>query len=73
VATATAGIYEGPAARLGAGPEAVARVIEKATTRRRPRTRYPVTPSARLVLTQRKLLSDRMWDRVMATQFPRPE
>jgi hypothetical protein len=50
----------------------VARVIEKALTRRRPRTRYLVTPSARLAITQRKLLSDRMWDRALGTQFPRP-
>jgi NADP-dependent 3-hydroxy acid dehydrogenase YdfG len=73
VAAETAGAYEGPLARLGAGPEAVARVIEKAIARRRPRTRYLVTPSARLALSQRKLLTDRMWDRVMATQFPRPQ
>jgi NADP-dependent 3-hydroxy acid dehydrogenase YdfG len=73
VAAETAGIYEGPLARLGAGPEAVARVIEKAITRRRPKTRYPVTASARLALTQRRLLTDRMWDRVVGSQFPRPE
>ena len=72
VAAQTAGAYEGPLARLGAGPKAVARAIEKAITRKRPRTRYPVTPSARLALGQRKLLTDRMWDRVMGTQFPRP-
>ena len=53
VAQRTAGIYEGPLARFGAGPEAVARVIEKAITRRRPRTRYPVTASARVMLAQR--------------------
>jgi NADP-dependent 3-hydroxy acid dehydrogenase YdfG len=73
VAAQTAGAYEGPLARLGAGPEAVARTIEKAISKPRPRTRYPVTPSARLALTQRRLLSDRMWDRVVAMQFPRPE
>jgi short-subunit dehydrogenase len=73
VSNATADIYEGPMARLGAGPEAVAHVIEKAITRRRPRTRYPVTPSARLALLQRKLVSDRIWDRMMTTQFPRPK
>jgi NAD(P)-dependent dehydrogenase (short-subunit alcohol dehydrogenase family) len=72
VAAATAGVYEGPFARLGGGPETVAGAIEKAISRRRPRTRYPVTPSARLVLTQRRLLTDRMWDRVMRSQFPRP-
>jgi len=73
VATATAGIYDGPMAKLGAGPEAVAKKIEKAISKRRPRTRYPVTASARLALTQRRLLSDRMWDAVLASQFPRPK
>jgi hypothetical protein len=72
VAAETAGAYEGPLARLGAGPEAVAHVIEKAITKRRPKTRYLVTPSARLALTQRKLVTDRMWDRLVGTQFPRP-
>jgi NAD(P)-dependent dehydrogenase (short-subunit alcohol dehydrogenase family) len=72
VAKATAGVYEGPLARLGAGPEAVARVIERAIGARRPKTRYPVTASARLILTQRRLLRDRTWDRVMRAQFPAP-
>jgi hypothetical protein len=31
-----------------------------------------VTPSARLALLQRRLVSDRMWDRMMRAQFPRP-
>jgi NAD(P)-dependent dehydrogenase (short-subunit alcohol dehydrogenase family) len=73
VATATAGIYEGPMAKLGGGPEAVAKKIEKAISSRRPKTRYPVTASARLALTQRRLLTDRMWDAVLASQFPRPK
>jgi NAD(P)-dependent dehydrogenase (short-subunit alcohol dehydrogenase family) len=73
VGTATAGVYEGPMARLGAGPEAVAKKIEKAISARRPKTRYPVTASARLALTQRKLLTDRMWDAMLSSQFPRPK
>jgi NAD(P)-dependent dehydrogenase (short-subunit alcohol dehydrogenase family) len=73
VGTATAGVYEGPMARLGAGPEAVAKKIEKAISARRPKTRYPVTASARLALTQRKLLTDRMWDAMLGSQFPRPK
>jgi NAD(P)-dependent dehydrogenase (short-subunit alcohol dehydrogenase family) len=72
VAKETAGVYEGPMKRLGGGPDVVAAAIEKAITKRRPRTRYPVTPSARLALTQRRLLTDRMWDRVMRSQFPSP-
>jgi NAD(P)-dependent dehydrogenase (short-subunit alcohol dehydrogenase family) len=72
VARETTQIYDGPLARLGAGPEAVARVIEKAISARRPKTRYPVTASARLALVQRRLLTDRGWDRVMRTQFTAP-
>ena len=72
VAQGTADVYEGGLARLGGGPEVVARKIEKAITARRPRTRYPVTASARLALGQRALVTDRMWDRLMRVQFPRP-
>jgi NAD(P)-dependent dehydrogenase (short-subunit alcohol dehydrogenase family) len=72
VSAATAGVYEGPLGRLGGGPEAVARAIEKAITARRPRTRYPVTASARVFMGQRALLPDRAWDRVVGTSFPRP-
>jgi NAD(P)-dependent dehydrogenase (short-subunit alcohol dehydrogenase family) len=73
VAATTAGAYEGPLARLGGGPETVARKIEKAITRRRPRTRYPVTPSARMILGIRKVLPDRAWDAFNASNFPRPK
>jgi NADP-dependent 3-hydroxy acid dehydrogenase YdfG len=72
VAALTADAYKGPLARLGAGPEAVAKVIEKAITVRRPRTRYKVTPSARLSLGGRRVMTDRMWDRFVGTQFPQP-
>jgi NAD(P)-dependent dehydrogenase (short-subunit alcohol dehydrogenase family) len=68
----TASVYEGPLARLGSGPEAVARKIERAISARRPRTRYKVTASAGLSLGARKLMTDRMWDRFVGTQFPRP-
>jgi len=72
VGAATKGAYEGPTAKLGGPPDAVAKVIAKALTSRRPRPRYLVTPSARLIVGQRKLVSDRLWDRMMRTQFPRP-
>jgi NAD(P)-dependent dehydrogenase (short-subunit alcohol dehydrogenase family) len=72
VAAATAGAYEGPLARLGAGPEAVAKKIERAISSRRPKPRYLVTPSARMLLAQRRLLGDRVWDAFLRTQFPRP-
>jgi NAD(P)-dependent dehydrogenase (short-subunit alcohol dehydrogenase family) len=72
VSAATAGVYESPAAKLGGGPEAVAKAIEKALSARRPRTRYPVTASARLMIAQHALLPDRAWDAAMRTTFPRP-
>ena len=72
VGSATVGAYEGPLARLGAGPDAVARVIERAIASGNPRPRYKVTASARLALAQRALLPDRAWDSVLRRQFPTP-
>jgi NAD(P)-dependent dehydrogenase (short-subunit alcohol dehydrogenase family) len=70
---ATRESYEpGPLAKLGGPPEAVAKVIEKAITARRPRARYRVTPSAHLLVTQRRLMPDRAWDALMRTQFRQP-
>jgi NAD(P)-dependent dehydrogenase (short-subunit alcohol dehydrogenase family) len=73
VAATTAGAYEGPLAKLGGGPETVARKIEKAISRRRPRTRYPVTPSARMIMGIHTVLPDRGWDAFNASNFPRPK
>ena len=73
VANVTTNAYEGRLGKLiGAGPDAVARKIETALRCERPRARYTVTPSAKLALAQRRLLSDRMWDRALAAQFKRP-
>jgi NAD(P)-dependent dehydrogenase (short-subunit alcohol dehydrogenase family) len=73
VAGSTRSVYErGPLARLGGAPETVARTIERAITAHSPKIRYRVTPSARLLVGQRALMTDGMWDRMLATQFPRP-
>jgi short-subunit dehydrogenase len=72
VAEITEGAYKGPMARLGAGPDAVAKTIERAIGARHPRPRYRVTASAKLMIGQRRLMPDRIWDRVMRTQFPTP-
>jgi NAD(P)-dependent dehydrogenase (short-subunit alcohol dehydrogenase family) len=64
--------YEGPMRHLGGGPEAVAKAIEKAISRRRPPARVRVTPSARLAILQRRITPDRVWDAAMRTQFPQP-
>src|SRR3712207_2960409 len=69
----TRGAYEkGPLARMGGGPDDVARAVEKAITARRAPIRMRVTPSAHVLVTQRRLMPDRVWDGVLATQFRRP-
>ncbi|MGO9322214.1 MAG: SDR family NAD(P)-dependent oxidoreductase [Solirubrobacteraceae bacterium] len=72
VGAVTAGAYDGPMRRLGAGPERVAKVIERAITRRRPPARITITPSAKLSIATRRLLSDSAWDAAMRAQFPQP-
>jgi NAD(P)-dependent dehydrogenase (short-subunit alcohol dehydrogenase family) len=72
VAKLTEEAYKGPMAKLGAGPEAVAKTIAGAISAKRPKARYPVTPSARLMIGQRRLVPDRVWDLIMRTQFPTP-
>jgi len=66
------GAYEGPLGRMAAEPEAVAKVIEKALTSDRPKTRYPVTAGARLMLGARRILPDRAFDAVLRTRFASP-
>jgi NAD(P)-dependent dehydrogenase (short-subunit alcohol dehydrogenase family) len=73
VAQSTKEVYEkGPVSRLGGGPETVAKAIERAITSTSPKIRYRVTPSAHLLIRQRSLMTDGMWDRFVATQFTRP-
>ena len=70
---ATRGVYDrGPLAHLAGSPDDVARVVLEAITAERPKARYPVTPSARLLLGLRRLLPDRAWDRFLARQFVQP-
>ena len=72
VMRSTTDVYDGPMARLGGPPEAVAKVIEKALTRDRPRSRYLVTPSAYGAIATRRMMPDRVWDLAMKSQFPQP-
>jgi hypothetical protein len=50
----------------------VAKTIQTAITTRKPKIRYRVTPVAHVLITQRKLMSDGMWDRFLGTQFTSP-
>ena len=61
--------YEGPMGRFAAEPDAVARVIEKAINAPRPRSRYPVTVAARILMGLRRWLPDRGFDAFLRTQF----
>jgi len=73
VARTTTEVYErGLLARLGAGPDKVAGVIEKAIAARRPKTRYRVDLAGRLLLAQRALMPDRAWDLFLRRSFPEP-
>jgi len=73
VAQATRENYErGPLAALGGGPEAVAGTIERAISVANPRARYTVTPSAKVLISARKLLPDRVWDGLVGLFYPRP-
>ena len=72
VAEKTLEAYEGAMSRLAAGPDAVAKAIERAITSRRPRPRYMVTAGARVLLATRRMLPDRGWDLMMRSQFPSP-
>jgi NAD(P)-dependent dehydrogenase (short-subunit alcohol dehydrogenase family) len=73
VGSVTQGAYDGPLKLLGAGPEKVAKVIERAITRRRAPTRVTITPSAKLSIPMRRLTPDRAWDAMMRAQFPAPK
>lgn len=54
---------------LSAPPEAVAEVIERAATGARPRTRYVITPAARLLVQIRRLFGAGVFDAYLRRQF----
>ncbi|GAA2901286.1 oxidoreductase [Nonomuraea rubra] len=59
-----------PEARNVLDAQAVADVIVRAITSRRPRTRYPIGSGTRLAPLLRRLLGDRGWDRLMGRLVP---
>jgi NADP-dependent 3-hydroxy acid dehydrogenase YdfG len=73
VARLTADAYRGPMVKLGGGPEKVAATIVDALAAKRPKARYAVTPSAHLMINQRRITPDRIWDVMMRSQFPTPK
>ncbi len=72
VGAVTKGAYDGPMRHFGAGPDRVARTIERTLKRRHPPARITITPSAKTMIGLRRLLPDRAWDAAMRAQFPQP-
>lgn len=58
--------------RMACAPEDVAERVVRALETRRPRARYRVAPSAHLMLSLRRVLSERAFERFLRTQFPSP-
>jgi NADP-dependent 3-hydroxy acid dehydrogenase YdfG len=73
VAKVTSDAYHGHMAKLGGGPDAVAKAIAGALKAGRPKARYPVTLSAHVMINQRRLTPDRVWDLMMRAQFLTPK
>jgi short-subunit dehydrogenase len=73
VSKMTTDAYRGPLSKLGGGPEVVANTIVTALASSRPKSRYAVTPSAHLMINQRRFTPDQVWDLMMRTQFPTPK
>jgi NAD(P)-dependent dehydrogenase (short-subunit alcohol dehydrogenase family) len=74
VGAATEDAYaKGPLAKLGGDADSVAKAVEKAIIVKRPPIRMRVTPSAHVLIGLNGLMSDGMWDRFLAGQFPRPD
>jgi NAD(P)-dependent dehydrogenase (short-subunit alcohol dehydrogenase family) len=65
-------VYEGAMSRMAASPDAVAKVVEKALTTRRPNARYRVTAGARALIAARRFLPDRVFDAMLRRQYPSP-
>ena len=73
VLASTRDVYRrGLLAKLAGDPGDVADVVLHTLTTARPKARYPVTASARILHGLRTVLSDRAWDSLMARQFVQP-
>ena len=62
----------GPRARLACSPRDVAERVVRAAESQRPQARYRVAPSATIMLSLRRVLPERTFERVLRAQFPSP-
>jgi short-subunit dehydrogenase len=54
---------------MSASAQSVAQVVASAVAADRPRTRYLLTPAAKVMAATHTVAGDRVWDRLMAQQF----
>jgi NAD(P)-dependent dehydrogenase (short-subunit alcohol dehydrogenase family) len=73
VARITEGAYEKPSTFGAVRPEKVARTIEKAISKPRPRARYPVGALSRTLMGLKRFLPTSGFDFVLRRQFPQPQ
>lgn len=72
VARVVAGAYSDNSRAMGTS-EGVARVIERAASARRPKTRYVYPAMGRVLITARRLLPDRAFDLMLRSRFTAPK
>jgi hypothetical protein len=58
---------------MSAEPLIVAKAIEHAIRSKRPRTPYPMTAGARMMLFSRRVLPNRGWDALIRMQIKPPK
>ena len=62
-------VTEGPLARLSSDADDIAKVMVRAATARRPRTRYLINSVAKSSVAAKALLPDRLHDALLRRQF----
>jgi short-subunit dehydrogenase len=62
-------VTDGPLARLSSDADAIAKVMTKAATTKRPRTRYLINPIARSTVAAKAVLPDRVHDLLLRKQY----
>ncbi len=62
-------MFERADEKMASDPLVIARVIVKAVTASKPKTRYAAGAGAKLILLMRSILSDRMFDAIMLSQM----
>jgi short-subunit dehydrogenase len=72
VSASFASVTSGPMVRFGSSAEEVARVMTKAVTAGRPRTRYLINGVARSLVAMKRWLPDRVHDAVLRRQYGLP-